>query len=197
MEKKDEGVSPNPILSHSTLWPPARWYIQMDSIHLPLGLRIQAGNYYRTNLSFSLLFDQLYFILYSSRFRTSCMSPWEGTGNPNWGIGFSHIPNTPENPTQDYGKETEELTRSSRIFNIPVTSIPGVCNTDFIYFAEVSNNILESIRCADFIFMLLLVVTTHKCLSMQLSTAKRVQKIYWRTNCLKFNFELEQASKYA
>ena len=90
----------------------------MDLIHLPLGLRIQAGNYYRTNLSFSLLFDQLYFILYSSRFRTSCMSLWEGTGNPNWGIGFCHTPNTPENPMQDYGKETEELTYSSRIFNI-------------------------------------------------------------------------------
>jgi hypothetical protein len=94
------------ILSHSTLWPPARWYIQMDSIHLPLGLRIQAGNYYRTNISFSLLFYQLYFILYSSRFRTSCMSLWEGTGNPNWRIEFSHTPNTPENPMQDYGKET-------------------------------------------------------------------------------------------
>jgi len=105
--KKDEGVLPSPLLlPHSTLWPPARWYIQMDSIHLPLGLRIQAGNYYRTNLSFSLLFYQLYFILYSSRFRTSCMALWEGIGNPNWGIGFSHTPNTPENPMQDYGKET-------------------------------------------------------------------------------------------
>jgi hypothetical protein len=106
------------LLSHSTLWPRARSDIQMDSIHLPLGLRTQAGNYYRTNLSFSLLFDQLYFILYSSRFRTSCMSLWEGTGNPNWGIGFSHTHNTPENPMQDYGKETEELIYSGRIFNI-------------------------------------------------------------------------------
>jgi hypothetical protein len=106
------------LLSHSTLWSRALWYIQMDSIHLPLGLRIRAGTYYGTNLSFSLLFYQLYLILYSSRFRTSYMSLWEGTGNPNSGIGFSHTHNTPENPMQDYGKEIEELTYSSQIFNI-------------------------------------------------------------------------------
>jgi hypothetical protein len=152
MGKEGRGSSPPPtLLSHSTLWPPARWYIQMDSIHLPLGLRIQAGNYYRTNLSFSLLFDQLYFILHSSRFRTSCMSLWEGTGNPNWGIGFSHTPNTPENPMQDYGKETEQLTYSSRIFNTFCNfySRGLQCWFFFMYFAEVSNYIFESIRGVD------------------------------------------------